>query len=68
MAIYLCNLWRASVFAKHALAIFTPLAVQQNFASRIDDLLDVEVLLNDGMPQRNCEKCKYRLETLEKSN
>ena len=67
MASYLCCLCRDSVFAKHALAIFTPFAVQQKFTSRIDDLLHVEVLPNNGLHQRICEKCKCRLQTLEKA-
>ena len=30
--------------------------------SRIEDLLDIQVRLGDGMPQRVCPKCKCRLE------
>ena len=30
--------------------------------SRIEDLLDVQVLLNDGLPQDICQRCKCRWE------
>ena len=67
MVSYSCRFFQASVFAKQAVAIFIPFAVQQKFASRIEELLHVEVLVNDGLPQRICRKCKYRLKTLERA-
>ena len=67
MASYLCHLCLDSVFAKHAVAILAPFAVQQKFTSGIDDLLHVELLPNDGMPQCICEKRKHKLETLQKA-
>ena len=66
MASYLCHFCKASsVFPKYAVAVFTSFVVQPKFASRIEDLLDVEVLPNDGLPQHIRLKCKRRLETLE---
>ena len=34
---------------------------------RISDLLDVPIAENDGYPEHICEKCKRRLERLEKA-
>ena len=64
---YLSPFCQASVFAKHAMAVFIPSAVLQKMTPRIDDLLHVEVLPNDGLPQHIHEKCKRRLETLERA-
>lgn len=45
------------------------LAQQQldSLSSRISDLLDVPIAENDGYPEHICEKCKRRLERLEKA-
>ena len=45
---------------------FKPFAVQQQFACRIEGLLDVEVLPNDSLPQHMYTKCKGKQETLER--
>ena len=43
------------------------MAVKQQLPSRIENLLDVKVAGNDGLPQHICEKCKRRVETLERA-
>ena len=63
----LCRLCQSSVPSAHAVCLFGPTAVRQSLPSRISDLLDVPVVENDGFPEHICEKCKRRLERLEKA-
>ena len=49
------------------MSLFSSVAVKQQFPSRIENLLDVKVAGNDGLPQHICEKCKRRVETLERA-
>ena len=51
----------------HAVCLFGPSANRQSLSSRISDLLDVPIAENDGYPEHVCEKCKRRLERLEKA-
>ena len=50
---------------KHAVSLFSSMAVKQQLPSRIENLL--KVAGNDGLPQHICEKCKRRVETLERA-
>lgn len=67
MAGYSCRLCRAVVLPKYAVGIFRPTAAKQRLLARIEDLLGVKVLQNDGLPQHICQKYKHRLETLERA-
>ena len=61
----MCRLCQTATPANHAILLFGTKAVEERLASRINDLLDVTVDANDGLPQHICGKCK-RMETLEK--
>ena len=63
----LCRLCQSSVSSAHAVCLFGPTATKQNLTIRISDLLDVPIAVNDGYPEHICEKCKRRLERLEKA-
>ena len=58
---------QAAVLAKEAVAIFGPTAAKQCVPPRIEDLLGVRVVQNDGLSQHICKKCKRRLESLERA-
>ena len=52
IASYSCGLCGAPVFSKHAVAIFSLTATKEGqLSSRIKDMLDVEVGLDNGLPQ-----------------
>ena len=52
MASYSCCLCRAPVFSEHAVAIISLTATKKGqLSSRIKVMLDVEVGLDDGLPQ-----------------
>ena len=57
----------SAVCSAHAVCLFGPTASRQNLPSRISDLLDVPIAENDGYPEHICEKCKRRMERLEKA-
>lgn len=66
MAASLCHLCATVVsFSKNAVSLFSSTAVKQLLSSRIEHLLDVAE--NDALPQYICEKCKRRVETLERA-
>ena len=67
MATHECRLCRAVVPAKQSTSLFSPLGLQQKWASRIEDLLDVSAAHNDGLPGHICDKCKRRMVLLEKA-
>ena len=69
MAVRLCRLCGTTVLSfKHAVSLFSSMAVKQQLPSRIENLLDVKIAGNDGLPQHICEKCKRRVETLERAD
>ena len=67
MAARVCRLCGTTASFQHAVSLFSPAAVKQQLSSRIRSLLNVEVAANDGLPQHICEKCKRRVETLERA-
>ena len=68
MAVRLCRLCGTTVSSfRHAVSLFSSMAVKQQLPSRIENLLDVKVAGNDGLPQHICEKCKRRVESLERA-
>jgi len=62
-----CRLCQGCLPSSHAVCLFNPGSVQQRLPGRIADMLDVSVNANDGFPEHVCEKCKRRLEHLEKA-
>ena len=62
-----CRLCRTVVPTKRSTSLFSPLGLQQKWASRIEHLLDVSAANNDGLPAYMCDKCKRRLVYLEKA-
>lgn len=67
MATILCRLCLVSVSSGHAVCLFTQRAEKQRLCSRISDLLVVPVADKDGFSQHICERCKRKLERLEKA-
>ena len=68
MAVRLCRLSGTTVSSfRHAVSLFSSMVVKQQLPSRIENLLDVKVAGNDGLPQHICEKCKRRVESLERA-
>ena len=63
----ICRLCRRQSSATHALAIFVPTSLMINLPKRISDLLDVPVDENDNRPWKICQKCKRRVESLERA-
>ena len=63
----MCRLCQIATSANTAILLFGTKAVEERLASRINDMLDVTVDVNDGLPQHICGKCKRRVETLERS-
>ena len=64
---FLCRLSRASIASGSAVCLFSQTAVRQNLPGRIRDLLDVPIAAKDGLRQHICNKCKRKLERLEKA-
>ena len=64
---WLCRLCQSSVSSAHAVCLFGQAATRQNLPFRISDLLGVPIAKNDSYPEHICEKCKRRLERLEKA-
>ena len=64
---FLCRLCRASIASGSDVCLFSQTVVRQNLPGRITDLLDVPIAAKDGLPQHICNKCKRKLERLEKA-
>ena len=75
-----CHLCQDSVPSSHAVCLYNPGSVRQRLPGRIADVfdqepitqvmgswLDASVDANNGFPEHVCEKCKCRLERLEKA-
>ena len=58
---------QTATLANSAILLFCTKAVEERLASRINDLLDVTVDANDGLPLHIRGKCKRRVERLERS-
>ena len=67
MATFECRLWQIPVPRHRTVSLFGPKAVKESLSTRIIDLLDVPVGVNDGLPKYICEKCRRKLERLEKA-
>ena len=63
----LCRLCLVSVPSGHAVCLFSQKAEKQRLCSRITDLLGVPVAEKDGFSEHICERCKRKLERLEKA-
>ena len=53
--------------ANRAVSLFSSRAIQQRLPSRISALLSVPIDANDELPKHVCEKCRRRVETLERA-
>lgn len=62
-----CRLCASSISNHCYLSIFTYLSIQKSLPSRIQQLLNVEVTVNDNLPCHICNVCMKRLEYLEKA-
>ena len=63
-----CRLCVQKLTAKYSISLFRSENIQQTLAARVTALLDVPVVVNDGLSQVICEKCKRRLVRLEKAS
>ena len=63
----ICRLCRTEASANHTAALFSHAAVKQELATRISDLLNVAVAVNDGLPQHVFDRCMRRVKTLERA-
>ena len=54
------SLCGTTLLPKHAVNLFGHAAVKTQLSSRPEDLLGVRVVVNDGLPQHICERCKWR--------
>ena len=61
------SLCGTTLLPKHGVNLFGHAAVKTQLSSRPEDLLGVRVAVNDGLPQHICERCKRRVETLERA-
>ena len=48
-------------------SLFTASSIRNKWPSRIQNLLEVSVSTDDGLPQHICSVCKKRLEVLERA-
>lgn len=62
-----CRLCQTMVPSAHAVCLFSIKADKARLRSRISDLLDIPVTEKDGLPEHICEKCRRKLERLEKA-
>ena len=66
-ATWVGHLCQGSVPSSHAVCLYNPGSVQQKLPGRSAGMLDVSVDANDVFPEHVCEKCKCRLEHLERA-
>ena len=57
----------ASVISSHHLSLFSISSINNKWPSRIQDLLDVNISIEDGLPPHIHSVCKKRVEVLEKA-
>ena len=62
----LCRLCLSEVKSKHSTALFSGVGLQQNWPSRLRELLLVSVSRDDGLPSYICRSCVGKVETLER--
>ena len=67
MAAFQCRICQIAVPRHRAIDLFGPKVVKEKLCCRISDLLDVPVSANDGLSQYICEKCKRKLDRLERA-
>ena len=60
-----CRLCLTEVKAKHSTALFSEVGLQQNWPSRLRELLLVPVCRGDGLPSHLCRSCLGKVETVE---
>ena len=52
--------------SKRAVALFSEVGLQQNWPSRLRELLRVPVSIEDGLSQHICHSCSGKVETVER--
>jgi hypothetical protein len=57
----------AARYSHQYVSLFTPSSIHNKWPSRIQDLLEVSVSTDDGLPQHICSICKKHLEVLEQA-
>ena len=62
-----CRLCQDLVASNRAVSLYSATGIQQQWASRIESLLDVPVSNHHGLSGYICQKCKIRLVSLEKA-
>ena len=67
MATCVCRVCQVSVPCSHAVCLFSEKAERLRLRYRIAGLLDLPLFEKDGLSEHICEKCKRRLERLEKA-
>ena len=67
MATFECRLCQVPIPRHRTVSLFGPKLEKERLSTRISDLLDVPVGVNDGLPEYICEKCKRKLDRLVKA-
>ena len=62
----LCRLCLCELASKRAVALFSEVGLQQNWPSRLRELLRVPVSVEDGLSQHICRSCSGKVETVER--
>ena len=62
-----CRLCRGLVKSVKAISLFTATGLQQQWAKRIEILLQVTACIDDRLPTHICNKCKTKIIALEKA-
>ena len=60
MATNPCRLCQTTLTSKNSVSLFSIAGLQHKWPERITDLLGVQVVSGDGLPQHVCQKCKRR--------
>lgn len=61
-----CRLCLCEVASKRAVTLFSEVGLQQDWPSRLRELLHVPVSIEDGLPQHICRSCSGKVETVER--
>jgi len=60
-----CRICLSAIESKHSTALFTAAGLSQEWPSRIGELLCVEIVKGDGLPNHICRSCKGRVISIE---
>ena len=62
-----CRFCRDRTCANNAISLFSKSGYKQKLPARISTLLEISLTEDDDLPKHICQKCKRRLESLERS-